>query len=254
MKKYPLFFCVLLSLCLNTFSQSYITQTPEKYYFQVKQYGEFVNRFNYKTDIAGNAIDSSFDIPRKDYIHLLFNRLDASFTDSEGYNNKVKAFINDVCNLQDPQYIDKYGNEVSAVVESHVKYKNQEKDIVIVLKPIKTPDNAVKWELADAILPFLLNKSDSIGFIPPNAHESNFIVLKQLLNKKKGLSQYASEGFEPDGLTLLLTELENGNLEILYTNKLCYFINIGHWQIKLEEFTREDKNAGWLISDLKKIK
>lgn len=243
-----------MSLCLNSFSQSYITQTPEKYYFQVKQYGEFVNRFNYKTDPAGNAIDNSFNISRKDYIHLLFNRLDARFLDTGKYQNDVKAFIEDVCNPQNLGYIDKYGNEVSVVVESHVKYRNQERDIVIVLKPQRLSDNAVKWQLADAVLPFLLNKPDTGGFIPPNAHESNFIVLKQLLNKKKGLLQYTSKDFEPDGLTLLLTELENGNLEILYTNKLSYFINIGHWQIKLEEFTRDDKNAGWLISDLKRIK
>jgi hypothetical protein len=246
------FLCFVFT-SVSALAQDYIAPTPEKYYFQVKQFDEFVKRFNYKTDVVGNAITDSFPISRKNYILYLFNHLDKRLLDKE-YMTQIENFTGFVTDSVNPVFIDKFGKEITAIAETRVKYKNHEENIVLELKPERLTDHSVKWALSDALMPFALKKSDSVlMFIPPNAHESNFIALKQLLNNKSGVSAYAYKGFKPDGLTLFFNEIENRNLEILYTQKMYYFITWAKWQIKVEEFVRADYNSGWLISDLKRI-
>jgi hypothetical protein len=242
----------LIFICASGVAQDFSTRTPQIYLLQVKQFDEFVKRFNFKTDFSGNQISDSFPLSRKEYINLLFNAKDIRAKDSLFIALK-EEFERFVTRESKPVYIDKYGKEITALAVFRVKYKGYEEDLSLKLKPEKLPEAAVKWTICEALLPRKPVVQDTNQrFIPPNANETNFIALKQLLNNHSALSVYANTGYKPDPLTLLFNELENRNLEIMYTSKLTYLIKLGDWQLTIEEFLRSDFNSGWLISDLKK--
>ena len=75
-----------------------IKTLPRNYLIKVKQFSEFIDRFNYQKDFLNKDIGAEFKsiITRNDYILLLFNhedkRLDPEFED-DTYQILVNMFI-----------------------------------------------------------------------------------------------------------------------------------------------------------------
>jgi len=70
--------CFILPFYSTIYGQT-ITGSAQKsketiYLARIKQFNEFLDRFNYKTDFNGNPIDSAFKtkMPREKYINSLF--------------------------------------------------------------------------------------------------------------------------------------------------------------------------------------
>lgn len=91
---------------------------------------------------------------------------------------------------------------------------------------------------------------DSTQFIPPNAHELNFMSLPQLLQKdlRPFVAQQAAGIPE---LQSLVSSVYIGELKLLQSLATTLYLDtrLG-WYLKLRQFSQESEYSGWLIEDL----
>jgi len=258
-------FCYLLLLGLlcnkDTFSQTITSSTGRNYYLNVKQFNEFVDRFNYKTDFKANAIDSVFKskISREKYLELLFNKEDPrlKFSNdkySDNYVKLKKEFIQEV--VSNNYLIDKYSIQIIAEAKSLVTYKNKSQEISIFLNQ-EIVDNGVKWVILSVKADFLnVLKQDTalLRFIPPTSNETNFISLKRVFDDANFQHYYTFNGYWYDPLSAFLYALNSGEVKFQYVNEIIYhFVDIPGWEINVKEFIRNTENSGWLIDDISKM-
>jgi hypothetical protein len=254
---------LLLSLLCdkNTFSQTLTSSTGRNYYLNVKQFNEFVDRFNYKTDFIGNTIDSIFKskISREKYLELLFNNEDPRLVlSNDKYSDNLvklkKEFIQEV--VSNSYLIDKYSIEIIAEAKSLVTYKNRSQEISIFLNQEIVSDG-VKWVILSINADFLnVLKQDTIllRFIPPTSNETNFISLKRVFNDKNFQHYYLYNGFSYDPISTFLFAVNTRLVKFQYVNEIVYHIfDVNGWQLKIKEFNRATENSGWLIDDISRM-
>lgn len=258
-------FCYLLLLGLfcnkNAFSQTLTTSTGRNYYLNVKQFNEFVDRFNYKTDFLGNIIDSIFKskVSREKYLELLFNNEDprlvlSNDNYSDNYVKLKKEFIQEV--VSNNYFIDKYSIEIIAEAKSLVSYKNRSQEISVYLNQ-EIVNDGVKWVILSIIADFLnVLKQDTIllRFIPPTSNETNFISLKRVFDDNNFQHYYFYNGFSYDPISTFLFAVNTDLVKFQYVNEIVYHIfNVNGWQLKIKEFNRATENSGWLIDDISRM-
>ena len=258
-------FCYLLLLGLlcnkNVFSQTLTTSTGRNYYLNVKQFNEFVDRFNYKTDFLGNTIDSIFEskISREKYLEFLFNNEDSRLVSgddrySDNYVKKKKKFIQEV--VSDSYLIDKYSIEIIAEAKSLVTYKNSSREISVYLNQ-EIVNDGVKWVILSVNADFLnVLKQDTVllRFIPPTSNETNFISLKRVFDDKNFQHYYLYNGFSYDPLSTFLFAVNTGLVKFQYVNEIVYHIfDVNGWQLTIKEYNRDTENSGWLIDDISRM-
>ena len=258
-------FCFFLLLGLfcnkNTFSQTLTTGTGRNYYLNVKQFNEFVDRFNYKTDFLGNTIDSIFEskISREKYLELLFNNEDTRLVPgndkySDNYVKLMKEFVQEV--VSDSYLIDKYSIEIVAEAKSLVTYKNKSQDISVYLNQ-EVINDGVKWVILSVnadFLNFLKQDTVLLRFIPPTSNETNFISLKRVFDDKNFQHYYLYNRFSYDPLSTFLFAVNTGLVRFQYVNEIVYHIfDVNGWQLTIKEFNRATENSGWLIDDISRM-
>lgn len=241
---------------INTSAPS--NETPNEYYLQVKQFDEFLNRFNYKSDWKGNLMDEGFaaKYPRARYLSFLFNQEDNRFKNpnDSSYRKQVQQFINEITEADSQMYISLYSGQVKSHALVHVNYKGKAQLCTITLMPEVLDDRSAKWVICEVKSTFFSGFADSLktNFIAPNSHETSFINLKRLENLSNPIFFYP-QNINSDPSLLFLTEVACGRITINHIEKLSYEISFPGWVITVEEFLRNNYNSGWLISDLKKI-
>ena len=258
-------FCYFLLLGLfcnkNSFSQTLTTSTGRNYYLNVKQFNEFVDRFNYKTDFLGNPIDSIFEskISREKYLELLFNNKDPRLVPgndkySDNYVKLMKEFIQEV--VAGNYLIDKYSIEIVAEAKSLVAYKSKSQEISVYLNQ-EIVNDGVKWVILSVNADFLnvLNQDTVLlPFIPPTSNETNFISLKRVFDDKNFQHSYLYIGFSYDPLSTFLYAVNTGLVKFQYVNEIGYHIfDVNGWQLKIKEVNRATENSGWLIDDISRM-
>ena len=227
----------------------------------VKQFGQFINRFNYEEDFNGNPVDEKFTsrFDRYNYIGLLFNAKDKRLKDST-YVDLIEQFVNFV--VKDSMRINRLSDKIYALAKCNVVFNKVPQQLYLVLS-IEKINEGYRWALYDAYAKFLTNGDDSAEFInsasesskliPPTSNEVNFSHLRNVFQDKSNLSQYISKKSVGNGLISLIHILKNNDIEFNYVENLKYYIfDIRGWMIEVNEFIRNDVNSGWLISDLGK--
>jgi hypothetical protein len=246
-------------LCL---SQTIVKpENPNEKIFLVrtKQFNEFVDRFNFKTNFNGDRIDSVFSskIPREKMINSLFDlndsRLDPNNKSySKNFVDLKTEFINKV--VQKNILIYKYSDKIIAEAKSQVVYKGVPHKISICMSQEIVGKDMVKWvinHVTGDIFNFLKSDSVYLRFISPSSNETDFINLKRALEDTDHLQYYASEDFHPDNLTLFFYMINSGLLKFEYVEEVVYHISdIPGWSITVKEFNRNEMNSGWLITDV----
>ena len=246
----------LLLLSETSFSQLVLSRdhdlTQEHLIARVKQFDEFVKRFNYKIDFAGNPVDSSFMklYPRDRYLDHLFNK--ELLFDSTGRQEYVIKFKDDV--LRKNLILDKYSGDITAVAKVKVVYKNKPEYISISLKQEILEDRAVKWVIKDVSGKFMEMKKDDASkdrFLPPSSNETGFISLQRAMKDSIHLLAYTHEDFIYNQLSVFLYCIRESIIRIEHIENLSYVVKaIPGWSFTVEEFNRDTYNSGWLISGL----
>jgi hypothetical protein len=265
-RQYYLFFTIFLLILNRNLSYSQITlkqenQNEKNFIVRTKQFNEFLDRFNYKTDLRGNAIDSVFRsrVSREKLINSLFDLKDpriypAGKQDTSGYSALKSAFIRDVLNKN--LFINKYSADIIAEAKSKIFYNNIPKKINIYLTREIVGKDMIKWVINSVngeIFDFISTDTGFVRFIPPSSNETDFINLKRALEDKKYLQYYSSKDYKPDYLTVFYYMLNTGSVKFEYVEEVVYHIlDIQGWCIIVKEFNRDEMNSGWLISDILK--
>ncbi len=246
-------FSVCSAQTLNNMGLSH--ETPNEYYLQVKQFNEFIDRFNYQSDWKGNLIDSSFakNYPRQTYLNYLINLNDERLTIAidSNYINRCNNFIAEVTNTKTAQYISLFSGQVIAKALVNINYLGKNKNIDIYFAPEVLNDRSAKWVIHKVETPIFNSFTDSLkrNFIAPNSHETNFINLKRLEQLSNPLYFLPTQQ-ATDNTLLFITEVSAGRLTIKNIPKITYEISFPNWVITVEEFIRSDNNSGWLISNI----
>ena len=228
---------------------------------RIKQFNEFADRFNHKSDFNGNPADSVFKVkmPRERMIPLLFDLKDPRIQLSENeysdtYVKLKEEFIRDV--VKHNNLLNKYSPGIIAEARARVIYNGEPRRIRLFLIQEILDNNSVKWVFSSAkgdILNLFINDTSMVRFIPPSSNETDFINLKRALEDTDYLQYYASNDYEPDLLTLFFYFIKAGIIKYEYVEEIVYhIIDIPGWYIKVNEFNRNELNSGWLITDLMK--
>ena len=141
-------------------------QTPKEYYLQVKQFGEFLNRFNYKTDWKGNLITEEFSkkVPRNSYLLSLVNQDDKRLTDPNDSSYRVicSEFIAFVDNPRKPQEINLYSGQVKAEALVNIICFGKAAQVKVEMVPDVLPDRSARWVINGVESSLFAANADSI--------------------------------------------------------------------------------------------
>ncbi len=231
------------------------TDTPDQYYLQVKQFNEFIDRFNYSSDWKGNRITSDFKakVPRVKYLSYLFNIEDSRLQNAadSSYRNRCNQFLSDVVNPDSPQLISLFSGQVTTKASVKISYKGKNQNCTVYFLPEVLPDRSAKWVISKVETSCFKNMDDSLKtyFIAPNSHETSFINLKRIENISNPIYFYPSS-ITTDTSLLFMTEVAANRLTINNIEKVTYLITFPNWIITVEEFNRSSNNSGWLISNV----
>jgi hypothetical protein len=249
-------------IIIDSYSQTIVnsSQTNEIIYLaRNKQFNEFLDRFNYKTDLRGNPIDSAFSVrmPREKYLNSLFDLkdpriMDGSNTYSKSFVETKVRFIDEV--LKTRTSINKYSGNIIAEAKSRITINGTPKSMSIFLCQEKVGNNMSKWVITDVrgeILNFLKTDSSRKRYLPPTSNETDFIDLKRAMEDVSYLQYYASGDYKIDLLSVFFYCISSKIIRFEYVEEVNYHIlDIPGWCVKVKDFNRNEMNSGWLIYDL----
>lgn len=260
-------FCLILlavSVSNALFAQNLVS--PQKsgeeiFTARTKQFSEFTERFNYKSDFNGNPVDQAFmeKMPRGKMISLLFDLNDSrTGTGNKNYSEefvKTRAeFISEVTEKQ--LLINSHSSGIIAEARTRVLYNGKSQTIRLFLNQEQVGKTSIKWVLLSAkgdIFDIFKEDTSMVRFIPPTSHETDFMNLKRALEDTDHLQDYASNSYNPDYLTLFFFCIKTGTIKYEYVEDVTYHvIDIPGWYFKVKDFNRNELNSGWLITDVKK--
>ena len=268
MKK-AIYFILISTISISVFTQNIDTgnklHADVNMVLNVKQFSQFVKRFNYEEDFTGKKIEKEFSsgFSRAEYIKLLFNSSDDRIG-SEGnptkYDSLIYTFISKTIN--DSLIIDRLSENIYAFTACKVKYLGQIRTLYLILKTEKIK-KGYRWALYDAHADFFpvedevikiikeAKYPDILKFIPPTSNEVNFSHLRKVFEDKDNLTLYVMKEGAGNGLNIMIHMVQTGELEFMYVEKLSYFIfDIPGWVIEVKEFIRDTENSGWLINNI----
>ena len=248
-------FCLYLILSFTSvkvFSQNTINQTERNFHINVKQFGEFIDRFNYKTDFKGEEIDSFFisKVPRKMYLELLFNNQDKRLSENNqgfltNYSKLIKQFVDEIDSKE--LYIDKHSANIIAEAKSIVIYKGSEHKVSIFLNQ-EIENKGVKWVISSVKADFLNTlKTDTVllRFIPPTSNETNFISLKRVFDDSNHQHYYAEKDNgrqwnhpqgSPDRLEYIIDRIIEGHLRAFPKTPGAMNVHLAEFECGLKAF------------------
>jgi hypothetical protein len=259
--KFYLFLVFSITFQVVSYGQSSIPkidklQTPKEYYLQVKQFSEFIDRFNYKTDWKGNLITEEFaqKVPHNSYLFYLINQEDQRLTDPNDSSYRVICgeFIAFITNPQHQREISLYSGQVKANALVNIVCFGKDAQIKVEMIPDVLSDRSARWVINGVESSLFASNADSIKkhFIAPNSHETSFINLKKL-NETDNAIYYLSPSTA--NAMVFIKGLEQKKILIKSIEKVIYTITFPDWIITVEEFNRTANNSGWLISNIQKL-
>lgn len=237
-------------------------QLPRNYLIKVKQFSEFISRFNYEKDFLNRDIGPAFSdkISREQYIGLLFNNTSGDRIPEKSIHDTLAAdFIRTVC--RDSLFIETYSELVFAELKCRVILNGKNSYLSLLAR--QEVDHGLKWSLV-SVYPVLSpggeqykspgTQSDQPDYIPPLSNETNFIVLKKILTAKNNLGIYTAKHHNPERINDFYSAVGNGELKYDYVEAITYYLfDVPGWIMVVRNYQRDTANSGWLISELKRI-
>jgi hypothetical protein len=230
------------------------------FYAQTKQVNQFFRRFNGEEDVEGKRFydtDKNYRDPktREKFLKILF--------DNTGYNisKDVKStFITQVTSKKNPFYLDFHANEWFAEVSSSFIYKKERINIILYLK-IEMQNSGYKWVFTniycDRFSRLFAHMSDTANtslFLHPLSHETDFMNIHKVFDDPENMDYYLEKNYNPDQLSIFTGEVKNGNLKFESVNGVKFhFFQVPGWYFEVSYFNRNEKNSGWLISNMIRI-
>lgn len=230
-----------------------------EFYYRVKQFNEFADRFNFEKDYIGKEIgaEEAADLKREVLLLTLFDREDPRLNPeskefSREYLDLITDFINSVC--ENDLFLDRNSENIYARAICSGLYHGKRKEFSIILQQEHVGRDALKWVMKDIeadFLEFLEEDSIMLRFLPPTSDELDFMELRRALSDSTHLDGYADRNFEYSPLSVFFFLRYSGVLHVETVLEVEYIIrDIPGYEFTLHDFNRSSKNSGWLIREL----
>jgi hypothetical protein len=260
MRFLPAFLFLLFPLCLSAQTYNGIVGDESILYAQTKQVGQFFRRFNGEEDVQGKRLTSGDKFirdpkMRKKYLPILFD-----FSSSNINQDLKEVFINQVQNPKNPTYLDFHGKDWFAEVNTTFTFKGQRVNLILYLK-IEKQNLGYKWVFSNVYFDKFDKWFKHVGdttnnklFLHPMSHELDFMNINKVFREEENIDYYLAANYRPDQLSLFVEEVKSGNLKFEAVNSVKFhFFQVPGWYFELVYFNRNDKNSGWLISNLVRV-
>ena len=231
------------------------------YLQSVKQFGEFIDRFNQDSyEVPDLNPEKTLILDRKQSILMLFYRHDPRFNKdalqySEEYMEKVLQFVEEV--VEGKAYLDKHSDQIRAVATTQVIVNGKLDTVNIILNQKVEEPNLVRWVILDMEGGFLeIPERDTtqLHFLSPVSHELGFMDLKKALKEPAVTVNYIREDFQYDRLSAFLYGLYQGSIEVNEIISVDMEIPLlDRYLIKVGERMIRESVIGLTIVDLKRF-
>ena len=226
---------------------------------QVAHLSEFIRRFNGQQTAEGkpvaDSLKATFD--RKKSIGALF--------DTQSPNESLKkhrvAFLETVGDTTLTPLLGHPPQNTSAVFELWVSLDGKAPQPIRCTMHLARVGKGYAWQWANAEADFLKTLPkytapkiglDSAAYIAPNAHETAFLDVFNLIKHRKDLRYSTPDPRKPPATIAYLNALvAEGRLAAAYTKPPHLYVGVGKaWMMSLFFQNRSTDNSGWLIEDL----
>lgn len=219
----------------------------ENFDYNIKQIDEFILRFNLKELLIQPNQSTKYE---RDNRILLFDR-EYYLGNSENSNEFLDAIE------KQKTVLSFYDSTWYAIAECNVTFQGKKEKLTLILRTEQIKDDIYKWSIMDAkgalleLIP--KTKSDKIRLLPTD-NEVNFIALQSVTtDNAQNITLYNEKTHVNDRLSVFNCLVYSRLLKIDNVQELTYcFTQVKGYKFLVKNFAREDKNAGWLIYDVKK--
>jgi len=247
----------IIQLSAQSSSLNGFSEDETVLYTMNKQVGQFVKRFNMEEDQYGKLLPEEDERYRNNdlRVQILPGMFDKYNPRTSG---KLKEFfIDDVTSEDSSVYLNFLDKNWYAEVSTTYIADGAEVNIILYLT-LEKENLGSKWVISNvwySYFPSLFPEIDSAQqatyFLHPMSHELDFMNLHKALDRPDRVQYYASKNYQPDYLTLFFYQSKMGKLKFKEINNVKFhFFQIPGWYFELSYFNRDDKNSGWLISNL----
>ncbi len=234
----------------------------EKEAFVVKQYEEFVERFNFDSDaVIVKWFQENYpghELDRDMLLRSLFN-----LEDPEWDPSVVDQFIEQMIDEDDPVFIDFYDESWYAEVSCLFEYNRRQYPGSLILQSKKYGNNSSKWQIVTVVADFL-PAGDAVPpddlfsavrnperILSPVSHATDFAALHRAFKDLPNLPNYFSKDQWSPKLYVFLREMMNGSLCLETVKDVTYhLLQIDGWIVSLKYYNRNLPNSGILISNI----
>jgi hypothetical protein len=223
---------------------------------KVKLIDEFMSRFNYELAPDGKKLKSD-SASAKDKARMIASLFDKEYvlrSKLEKKNEILNQFIATVVSQPKTFKFRFQDSTWFALAECDAKYFGAKSNVNITLRTEKYGNENLKWVIASAKSWFLnvQPQVQSPKSLDPVSHETGFSKLcKATEEDRSNISQYAHKGYKSDNLSVFFFLVKNKHLTLNYTTKTTFHcLQVPGYIFKIENFTREGSNSGWLISEV----
>lgn len=229
--------------------------------YEVKVIDEFIERFN---DAPNSNLRRQYRKYNKPVNFTRRQLLSALFEPPAVVKNDfVQAFVNQVLDSTNPQFISFHDSSWYAELQAHFDYNGRKMVIPLIMQVVTGNKKSSKWMIAGIGPTDILNGSTpaeagaatvsgKAGVIPPTNDALGFMELENALKAGMNPSGY----FKPE---LLATSRGQIFTNLIQTGKLSfegsgtlryYFFQIPGYVFVVDRFVRNSNHSGWLISNL----
>jgi hypothetical protein len=240
-------FAAILLLSCGIFAQQLDRQKQqEAWNKRIYSIEDFLNKFNGIIDLNNEVIaDSAASMNRRieSILYLINDEEQALYEDS------LRAFIGMAIGEEGKNKLNLSDEDCYAEVTFNSSHRGQAELIRAYLRFVTSNDKLQYWSLES-----MISKSFGHSYFqgkkphfPPNSHGNDFASIKPQLEAK------ISSGDIPVA-SQLIKHLRSGDLEIAQVVDVNYlFFQVKDWFFIVNEFHREGRLSGWLMSDIKYI-
>lgn len=228
----------------------------ERYRLNVKQPDEFIQRFNGEA-YPELTIDCQTETIRQTAILSLFDQnLIHKARENDTLRYEMEEFVKTV--VQTGLYLEFMDPNWYAQTLCSAMFNGQDTSITYTLKTSIDTNRVAQWKVLGAKAGFLNFDTSAVKedqVLTPVSHNLNFMKLSTVLNKPENHPlDFVYQGFKPNDLSMAMYLSELGILKLNVVDKLVFhFLNVDGWVFTIQNFERNEDNAGWLISSLERL-
>ena len=274
-KQFLLYTFLLLSFSVQSQGLVEDTRWKENHALEVKILDEFIDRFNKDTSSVFVQNLKNYNrgkLPlRSTMVKSLFDR------NQRWDTSTLKHFTMTVTKRGAPIFLNFKDKDWFAHVRCRVTYLGKSKQLDLTLKIEEGIDHSTKWVVVSEMADFLNFKYPKSGskvpvprlcgsdlrdpenqtsvFLDPMSHGTNFVNLYQAFEEPDKFKDYLYEGPLTDQMQLLIKLVKEKSLRFDFVQHISYhFLQIPNYVMVVENFNRNTRNSGWLISNLLFVK